>query len=34
MQRSNNETIYDDPRKVVAAALLEVGDVNPDVVYI
>ena len=34
MQKSNNEVIYDDPRKVVASALLEAGTADPDVIFI
>lgn len=35
MQKSNNkEIIYDDPRKVLAEALVEAGQANPDVLYI
>lgn len=36
MQKSNNDEdrIYDDPRKVVAAALVEAGEKNADVVYV
>ncbi len=34
MQKSNEEIIYDDPRKVVASALVEAGEADPGVVFI
>lgn len=36
MQKSNNKAdiIYDDPRKVVAGALVETGDKNSDVIFV
>ena len=33
MQDKKNQ-IYDDPRKIIASALVEAGDINEDVVYI
>jgi transketolase len=34
MKKSNSKIIYDDPRKVVASALVEAGETDPDVVFI
>lgn len=34
MKKSNREPVYDDPRKVVATALVEAGEKDPDVVFI
>ena len=31
---AKKDRVYDDPRKIIASALLEVGDMNKDVVYI
>ncbi|MBN1298964.1 MAG: transketolase family protein [Actinobacteria bacterium] len=31
---SENNAIFDDPRKVFAKALVELGEINPDVIYI
>jgi transketolase len=31
---NKKDKIYDDPRKIIASALLEAGDINKDVVYI
>jgi transketolase len=32
--KDNKDQIYDDPRKILASALVEAGDTNEDVVYI
>jgi len=29
-----NNIVYDDPRKIIAAALVEAGDINEDVIYV
>ncbi len=34
MKKSNKKIIYDDPRKVVASALVEAGEADPDIVFI